>query len=511
MLRSTKLLTFESLEARYAFDTAIMVADLIEGRNLFPEPTEFLPHGDGLFFTIPGQGMYFTDGTSNGTQLIFRPAPFFTENKPLWSDQDDTLVYKDERSGGHIYSLNLSTRTTTKLAENGSLITPDRASFISTRDKLFFHVDITGKGGLDYELMVTDGTVNGTKAVFADAPNNRPVDPTYLGAIGNVVYFYAREFDGVKGVELWRSDGTQEGTYIVRDITPGFLDGTTFGDAAVVGDKLYFTATPEGTNVFSNTLWVSDGTEAGTHPVLGIETGIHHHGLASHDNSLIWKQPVFAGTKVRQLSPDGQVKNLSTFVNIDVGDFVSAGEALYVTSSIGLLRRSETDPIPFFVEIFPFSPVELIAVGDTLFFVAPERGENSPSELWEIKGVLPPRRIADIHPDEDDVGERPHMLTIAGSKLYFVANDFFHGRELWVLTTSRVIGDVNNDGVFNSSDLVSVFQAGKYEDGIPFNATFEEGDWNGDGDFNTSDLVYAFQAGTFVATSLPLRPTPTPH
>ncbi|MCA9211782.1 MAG: tandem-95 repeat protein, partial [Planctomycetales bacterium] len=46
-------------------------------------------------------------------------------------------------------------------------------------------------------------------------------------------------------------------------------------------------------------------------------------------------------------------------------------------------------------------------------------------------------------------------------------------------TASRVTGDVNGDGVFNSSDLVAVFQAGKYEDGIPNNATFEEGDWNG--------------------------------
>ncbi|MCA9214622.1 MAG: VCBS repeat-containing protein, partial [Planctomycetales bacterium] len=58
----------------------------------------------------------------------------------------------------------------------------------------------------------------------------------------------------------------------------------------------------------------------------------------------------------------------------------------------------------------------------------------------------------------------------------------------------RVAGDVNDDGVFDSSDLVAVFQSAKYEDGVYQNATFEEGDWNGDGDFDSADLVFAFSA-----------------
>jgi hypothetical protein len=69
------------------------------------------------------------------------------------------------------------------------------------------------------------------------------------------------------------------------------------------------------------------------------------------------------------------------------------------------------------------------------------------------------------------------------------------------LTPHRLVGDSNGDGVFNSSDLVFVFQGGKYEDGIPKNATFEEGDWNGDGDFDSSDLVLAFQEGHYVAAA----------
>ncbi len=65
------------------------------------------------------------------------------------------------------------------------------------------------------------------------------------------------------------------------------------------------------------------------------------------------------------------------------------------------------------------------------------------------------------------------------------------------------VGDVNNDGIFDSADLASVLQAGEYEDDQIGNSSFAEGDWDGDGDFTTSDLVRAFRAGTYVAASRP--------
>ena len=64
-------------------------------------------------------------------------------------------------------------------------------------------------------------------------------------------------------------------------------------------------------------------------------------------------------------------------------------------------------------------------------------------------------------------------------------------------TADRRAGDANLDGLFNSSDLVMVFQAGKYEDGIFQNASWEEGDWNDDGEFDSQDLVMAFQLGWY--------------
>jgi hypothetical protein len=74
-----------------------------------------------------------------------------------------------------------------------------------------------------------------------------------------------------------------------------------------------------------------------------------------------------------------------------------------------------------------------------------------------------------------------------------------------VIVTPAVIGDSNNDGFFNTADLVLVLQSGEYEDTIPGNSTWEEGDWNRDGDFGTGDFVYALQEGTY-ESAVPAKP-----
>lgn len=70
--------------------------------------------------------------------------------------------------------------------------------------------------------------------------------------------------------------------------------------------------------------------------------------------------------------------------------------------------------------------------------------------------------------------------------------------------TARKLGDANHDGRFDSSDLVAVFQTGRYEDTVRGNATFEMGDWNADAAFNSSDLVAAFQAGNYLHEFRPM-------
>ena len=72
----------------------------------------------------------------------------------------------------------------------------------------------------------------------------------------------------------------------------------------------------------------------------------------------------------------------------------------------------------------------------------------------------------------------------------------------------RQPGDANEDGSFDSADIVNVLASGKYETDEP--ATWSEGDWNaapdtglftgpppGDGQFNSLDIIAALAAGKF--------------
>ena len=77
------------------------------------------------------------------------------------------------------------------------------------------------------------------------------------------------------------------------------------------------------------------------------------------------------------------------------------------------------------------------------------------------------------------------------SDLLLVFGDEEHTAVDWY--EHRLVGDSNDDGIFNSADLVKIFQVGEYEDDIVGNSTFDDGDWIGDGEFTTADLVFAFQ------------------
>lgn len=75
-----------------------------------------------------------------------------------------------------------------------------------------------------------------------------------------------------------------------------------------------------------------------------------------------------------------------------------------------------------------------------------------------------------------------------------VVNGDDHSR--WVATLKKTwYGDATLDGIFDTGDLVTVFQSGKFE--TEQSATWAEGDWDGDGRFGSGDLVLAFQDGGF--------------
>ena len=82
--------------------------------------------------------------------------------------------------------------------------------------------------------------------------------PTEIVEVGATTYFVAKT--RAYGRELWKTDGTEAGTMLVKDIRPGALDSDLVALTNLNG-SLYFRADD---GVHGAELWKSDGTEAGT-------------------------------------------------------------------------------------------------------------------------------------------------------------------------------------------------------------------------------------------------------
>ena len=100
--------------------------------------------------------------------------------------------------------------------------------------------------------------------------------PVLKAALNGIVYFVAD--DGVHGNELWRTDGTEGGTSIVKDINPGG-SSSVISELIVSNGILFF---PAGDTEHGMELWKSDGSEEGTVLVADIVPG----GVGSNPEGL---------------------------------------------------------------------------------------------------------------------------------------------------------------------------------------------------------------------------------
>jgi large repetitive protein len=130
---------------------------------------------------------------------------------------------------------------------------------------IYSFVEVGGRGVLvaetaaeGLELWGTDGTPEGT-GLLKDLCPDCSGDPVLLGSTPQQAFYAV--LDGGRVPQLWRTDGTTAGTRALTD----FFNWTEqqYRAAAINpdGDRLYFPAFgPQGGEV-----WVSDGTVAGTH------------------------------------------------------------------------------------------------------------------------------------------------------------------------------------------------------------------------------------------------------
>lgn len=152
-------------------------------------------------------------------------------------------------------------------------------------------------GGQGYELWKTDGTVEGTRLYKEIVPGPEGANPTdWMPVEGGALF----RIDG----ELWFTDGTEEGTgplqvddprQDMRPITFVPVDGSApysrLSENTIAGNAVS-TLRPFGDLLFfggdDGNLWVSDGTEAGSRPL-----GFRYNIVGGIDNRVILSRSRF--------------------------------------------------------------------------------------------------------------------------------------------------------------------------------------------------------------------------
>jgi ELWxxDGT repeat protein len=129
------------------------------------------------------------------------------------------------------------------------------ANLTNVSGTLFFTAANQGYGR---ELWVSDGTHDGTRMVKDIYQGPGSSNPDHLTNVNGSLFFSAD--DGVHGRELWASDGTDTGTYLVADINSGPAS-SNLDYLTNVNGALYFTADD---GIHGRQLWASDGTGPGT-------------------------------------------------------------------------------------------------------------------------------------------------------------------------------------------------------------------------------------------------------
>ena len=291
-------------------------------------------------------------------------------------------------------------------------------------------VYFAGSVGLSgVELWRTNGTAQGTVMVKNINPNGSS-NPQQFCVANGLLFFTAN--DGIHGKELWKTDGTAQGTVLVKDVRPG-PEGSLSRNMVSIGNLVLF---GEEFDVSHKGLWRSDGSAAGTvkvndtPPVYDIYDGTEViNGIYYYRTfNQIWRS-------------DGSTKGTYMIYNQNGDYLTNVNGTLYFGADNKLYKLVGTVLAPQLVKSLPdWYPSFSVNYNGTLFFRAsdPLRG----FELWKSNGTAAGTvLVKDINPEG---ASTPFDFAVANGTLFFCAalGPYEHeDYELWK-TNGTAVGTV---------------------------------------------------------------------
>jgi len=474
--RGVRALGMESLEARYALASVPILVDL--NANGPSTPSDFIEVNGVTYFVATnatnGRELWKTDGTTQGTSMLVDvnvgagssdPSSLVNVNGVIYfaaknASDGRELWRTDGTVGGTSMVKDLFTGTyPVGYQQVGNSSNPTQLTNVG--GKLFF---TARNGSSGVELWSSDGTIAGTamvKNIYADANGQPPSSssPTQLTNYNGALFFVAD--DGQNGRELWKSDGTEAGTVMVKNIHEGTYQYTPTGGGSaqtrqnsahpgllrVLNGQLYFVAN-DGTH--GAELWETDGTAAGASLVKDIRSGTASAFTSSSLMEVVGNLLLFSAN-------DG-----ATGDELWRSDGTSAG-----TSLLKDLRPGAEGDLSYFGSF---------SVIDNVLYFSGNDGTKG-KELWKSDGTAAGTvMLADIWTGNFTAGESsqgphsslPTYITNVNGTLYFSAFTGETGRELWkytpaggaTLVADAVAGDKSVDPSFITEIGGRVFFSG---------------------------------------------------
>ena len=483
------------LSATIKFDESLGSITFLDGKLIFAANTPAL-----------GSELYITDGTPAGTILlkdinpgatgsaarvlapvngfIYFTAQTLAEGNELWRTNgtpagttlvmdinagaagsgignDETLVNgflffsaETATDGRELWKTNGATGTTTLVKDivpgsGGSNYAGNYHLYPMLNNNSLLFMARTPSSGV--ELWKSDGTDAGTVLLKDINPGSDSSAASFFQTFNNLVFFAAN--DGVHGNELWKTDGTVGGTTLFKDINLNAGNAMSFDFFGTVfpiftGFHLFnnlaiFRAT-DGVSI--GELWVTDGTSANTSLLKDIipGTGIPVFTFSAFDlpNKFIF--PVFdpLGGRSELWESDGTTANTKLLKAFD-----------------GTTPPSILAGIPFNLQTF--SPAWF--QGNKVFFTAETVAEGN--ELWITDGTaVNTKLVKDINPGSNgSVQTGSYIYTVAA--LYFAANTAASGPELWksdgTTAGTSMVADIVTGGVGSNPGIFFFLVNGK--------------------------------------------------